>query len=40
MTRNAIKGDFWSSKIDAGGHFVKIKKNKIKLRIDLKCDRK
>ena len=31
MARNAIKSDFWSSKMGAGSHFVKKK-----LRIDLK----
>ena len=33
MARNAIESEFWTSKMGAGGHFVKIKK---KIRIDLK----
>ena len=35
MARNAIESDFRSSKMAAGGHFVK-KFKKEKLRIDLK----
>ena len=36
MARNAIESDFRASKMDTGGHFVKKKKEKRKLHIDLK----
>ena len=36
MARNAIESDFRSSKMAAGGHFVKKMSNKINLSIDLK----
>ena len=29
MARNAIESEFRTSKMGAGGHFVKIKKNKV-----------
>ena len=36
MARNAIKGEFRTSKMADGSHFVKISKKQLKLRIDLK----
>ena len=36
MARNAIESDFRSSKMAAGGHFVRNYPKKLKLRIDLK----
>ena len=36
MARNAIESDFRSSKMAAGGHFVKKIHRNYKLRIDLK----
>ena len=36
MARNAIKSDFRSSKMAAGGYFVKKIKTKYKLHIDMK----
>ena len=36
MARNAIESEFRTSKMGAGGHFVKKSQNKLELRIDLK----